>query len=244
MSGLIAAGSIVLGPTGGGSSGPTTLPEYLASIGKATWYGGFIAPNNLFSDIANTVAVTTDGASWRNWLTYQSAGGFSASFGQSTGSRRCALGTSRNGKPGVYGDGVDWYATLSSTTELNRQHTVLMSAWITCAAGPPCLYSHNNQQMRLICPTSVGSMPTFYAASTSQGVKANHVLQGTPVDASTFAARMGWSTDAANSAYYNFSPNLFRSSTDAAYSSSTIHELWFVEKLTPAEITEALKFLA
>lgn len=41
-----------------------------------------------------------------------------------------------------------------------------------------------------------------------------------------------------------FFPNLFRSSTDAAYSSSTIHELWFVEKLTPAEITEALSFLA
>ena len=241
---LYLPGSVVLGPCLSGTPAPSSLPAYLTSIGKGSWYGGFKAPLLLFSDISNTVPVTTDGASWRNWLTYQSAGGFSASFGQSTGSRRCALGTSRNGKPGVYADGVDWYATLNSTTELNRQHTVLMSAWITCAAGPPCLYSHNNQQMRLVCPTTVGGMPTFYGASTSQGVKANHVLQGTPVDASTFAARMGWSTDAANSAYYNFSPNLFRSSTDAAYSSSTIHELWFVEKLTPAEITEALKFLA
>jgi len=244
MSGLIAAGSIVLGPTGGGSSGPTTLPEYLASIGKATWYGGFKAPNNLFSDISNTVAVTTDGASWRNWLPSWTAGGFSASFGQSTGSRRCALGTSRNGKPGAYGDGVDWYATLSSTTELNRQYTILMSAWVTCAAGQPCLYSQNGNSVRYSCPASISGMPVFYGASGQLGVRANHVSQGTPVDASTFANRMGWSTHEGSTQHYNTAPNLFRSSTDAAYSASTIHELWFVEKLTPEEITEALKFLA
>lgn len=227
-----------------GSSAPGTLTDYLTSIGKASWYGGYKAPLQLFSDISNTVPVTTDGTTWRNWLPNWSAGGWSASFGQSTGSRRCALGTSRNGKPGVYADGVDWFATLSSTTALNLQHTVLMSAWVTCAAGPPCLYSHANQAMRFNCPTAMGNSPSVYGSSSKKDTNANLVQQVTPVDGSSYSLRIGWSTDPASTQHHNNAPNLFRSSTDAAYSSSTIHELWYVPWLTPAEITNALQFLA
>lgn len=227
-----------------GASEIATLPAYLTSISKDSWYGGFIAPDNLFSDIANTIPVTTDNASWRNWLPSWTAGGFAASFGQSTGSRRCALGLSRNGKPGVYGDATDWYAGLDSTTELNRQHTVLISAWVKCASGPPCLYSQNNLAMRLNCSIAMGNLPSVWGSSTKKDTNANVVHQWSPVDASSYACRVGWSTEPSSTQHHNNAPNLFRSSTGAAYSDSTIYELWYVPWLNPAEITQALKYLA
>lgn len=220
------------------ASPPGTLPAYLTSIGKDSWYGGFLAPNNLYSDISNTIPVTTDGAAWRNWLPYQSAGGFSASFGQTTGSRRCALGTSRNGKPGVYANGVDWYASLDSTTALNRPYTVLMSAWVPMTAITG-IYSHNISSHALLSSTGT---PTIRANGVS-GPSVESVFQSTPpASGTTIACRIGWSTN--GTGHYNNSPNLFRFSNNQAYSDSTIHELWFTERLTAAEITEALKFLA
>lgn len=239
---IYITGSTLVGPRAAG--GAANLPAYLQSIGKASWYGGYKVPLQLFSDIGNTTLVTTDNAAWRNWLPNWSAGGWSASFGQSNGPRRCAYGASRNGKPGIYADGVDWFANLSSTTALNLQHTVLISAWVTCAAGPPCLYSHANQAMRYECPTATGNQSSVFAASTKKNFNASHVQQATPVDASSYALRIGWSTDPASTQHHNNAPNLFRSSSDANYSSSTIYELWFVPWLTPAEITDALKFLA
>lgn len=236
---LYLPGSIQIGPRAGGS-GPATLPDYLASIGKDSWYGGFKAPYQLFSDIANTVPVTTDGAAWRNWLANWSAGGFSASFGQSTGSRRCALGLSRNGKPGVYGDGVDWYANLSSTTEINRSHTVLISAWATFGANNQ-IYSHNHLNMHFKVPVSSNSEPTLYAAS-GYGSLIEKVVETTPVNGTTAAFRVGWSS--VGSAFYNNAPNIFRNSLGSGYTDSTIYELWYVPRLTPAEIIAALKYLA
>ena len=221
-----------------GAAAPATLPAYLTSIGKASWYGGFRAPDQLFSDIANTVPVTTDGASWRNWLPNWTAGGFAESFGQSTSFRRLALGTSRNGKPGVYGDGVDWYATLSSSTVLNRQYTVLLSSWTT-ATGNMALYSHNVHSMAFRSNGSANE-PLVYA-NGALGITVEKVIESTPVDASTCAHRVGWSTS--GTIHYNAAPSLLRRSDNTMFSNSTVHEIWFTERLTAKEISAALKYL-
>lgn len=222
-----------------GSSAPGTLPEYLASIGKASWYGGFKAPHQLFSDIANTVPVVTDGAGWRNWLANWSAGGFNAYFTQSTGSRRPALGTNRNGLPGVYGDATDWRAGLDSTTALNRSYTLLMSCWSTMT-GSSGVFSHNNNTHSFRTQSSVAD-PLVYANSTG-GITVPKVIECTPVSGTTAKHRVGWSTVGTN--HYNNAPSILCLSNNSILTDSTIYELWFTETLTTAEITQALKYLA
>lgn len=242
---LYLPGSVIVGPQTLGTPAPTSLAAYLVSIGKASWYGGYLAGVSMFSSSAGGgSAVSTNGDNVGSWLPYQSAGGWNARFDQSNSSKRPVYGTNRNGKPGVYGNATDWFLLLNSSTDLNLPYTVLISAWVTCAAGPPRLYSHNNQAMAFTCPTAMGLQPSVYASSSKRDTNANHLLQATPIDASSVSYRMGWSSATGSTQHYNNSPYLLSSSTGANYSDSTIYELWFVPWLTPAEITGALRFLA
>ena len=238
---LIVPGSMQIGPRPSGSSAPATLPEYLASIGKGSWYGGFRAGLQQFSDFDNLVPVTADGASVRNWLANWSAGGFSASWGQSTGSRRPAYGTSRNGKPGIYGDGTDWYMTLNSPTALDRTHTVLLSTW-TSVFVYGRFYSHGANNSSFQCPNNTTTQPTFLINGTTGGVTQNTVLEQTAVSGSTSAHRCGWST--VGTGFYGSAPTLFRSTAGIVYTANTIHEIWLIgAELTPREISAALSYL-
>ena len=230
-----------IGVVNAGSSAPSTLADYLTSIGKDSLYGRFKAPDNLYSDISNTVPVTTDGASWRSWLPYQSAGGFSAYFTQATGTRRCALGLSRNGKPGVYGDGIDWYAALNSTTVLNLTHTVLISTWATFVTNGH-IYSHSNNQMQFRAPMALANDPIVTVAAAS-GSAVSKVVEATPVGSTTASFRAGFVSS--GTTFYNTAPNIFRNSGGTSFTDSTIYEIWLIgAALTPREISAALQYLA
>lgn len=242
---LYLPGSVVVGPQSTGTSAPSSLTAYLTSIGKASWYGGYLAGVNMFTASAGGgSAVTTNGESVGSWLPYKSTGGWNSRFDQSNSSKRPVYGTNRNGKPGVYGNATDWFLVLNSSTALNQPYTLLLSAWVTCAAGSPRLYSHNNQAMAFYCPTTMGLQPQVNASSSKRDTNANHVFQASPVDASTVSYRMGWSSAPGSTQHYNNAPYLLSSSAGTSYTDSTIYELWFVPWLTPAEISDALRFLA
>ncbi len=235
-------GSVVLGPQSSGTAAPASLTAYLASIGKASWYGGYLAGVSMFSSSSGSgSAVTTDGATVGSWLPYLSAGGWTSLFGQGNSAKKPRFGTNRNGKPGLYGDADIRNCTLNSNTALNLNYTVLMSAWVTFASGAR-VFSHYTNSMEFVCPASSTASPVIYTSSTAYAASASSVIQTVPVNSTTSAYRVGWSST--GTGHYNSSPALFSASNNTSYSSSTIHELWFVPWLTPSEISMALTFLA
>lgn len=239
MAGLVMNGSMVLGPSPGA---PVDLPAYLASIGKADWYGRFLPGLNMYASSADLLTpVTTDGASVGQILPYQTAGGFSAVFRQTNNALRPVFGTARNGKPGIYGNGVDWFMSLSSTTELNRTYTLLVSAWVTYAANG-YVYSHGLSKVSY--RVAVGT--TGDIALSADGLFGSIVtksIETTPVSGATAAFRSGHVSSGAG--FYNVAPDLFRYSNGTNYTNSTIHEIWLIgAALTPREISGSLKYLA
>jgi len=239
---LHLSGSLILGPRpsgSGGSSAPATMAAYLTSIGKDSWYGQYLAGTNMTATSAGAGgAVTTDGSSVGSWLVNQSAGSFSAMFHQTSSSKRPTYGTSRNGKPGIYGDSTVYWLFLNSTTALNLSHTVLMSVWSTTTSGQ-YVYSHNGNNIAF-----KGAPPEQAFTAGVTGNQVESVLSCAPVASTTGAMKLGISTSGSGTAYYNNAPNLFRMSSATNYSDYTIHELWFTPRLTAAEMTAALKFLA
>ncbi len=237
---LYLPGAVTLGPRSSGTSVPSTLVAYLASIGKDSWYGGFLAGVNMTSSSAGGgSAVSTNGASLGSWLPNYSAGGWNALFSQGSSPKKPAFGTNQNGKPGIFGDGSDQFFTLNSTTALNLPHSVLISAWTPQSSG--CLYSHNVKTIAYLTGSGTDMDPSIY----SGGLRNNQVpklLQSTPSTSTTASIKVGISS--VGSAFYNTAPNLFRQSDNSLFTASTIHELWFVPQLTPAELAMALTYLA
>jgi hypothetical protein len=237
---LYLPGSVVLGPRGSGTSPPSSLTAYLASIGKASWYGGYLAGVNMTSSGAGSgTTVTTNGASVGSWLPNKTAGGWTALFSQGSGPKKPLFGTNQNGKPGIYGDGYDFFLSLNSTTALNLPHSVLISASTLQDSG--CLYSHNARTLAYVNGVSTDVDPSLYSGA----VRNNQVpkaLLSTPTTSTTASIKVGISS--IGTAFYNTAPNLFRQSDATAYTASTIHELWFVPQLTPAEMGVALTYLA
>ncbi|RLS34366.1 MAG: hypothetical protein DWH81_15500 [Planctomycetota bacterium] len=237
---LYLPGSVVLGPRGSGASAPSSLTAFLASIGKASWYGGFQAGVNMFSATAGGgSSVTTNGANVGSWLPNNTAGGWTAVFNQGSSPKKPMYGTSRNGKPGIFGDADGLHFSFNSTTALNLPHTVLISAWTSQDSG--CLYSHNTRTIAYLNGASTDGDPNIY----SGGVRNNQVakaLISTPATSTTASIKVGISST--GSAFYNTAPNLFRQSDATAYTNSTIYELWFVPWLTPSEANVALTYLA
>lgn len=237
---LYLHGSALLGPRSSGTSAPSSLLAYLASIGKASWYGGYLAGVNMFSSTNGAgSAVTTNGTNIGSWLPNNSAGGWASAFNQGSSPKKPLYETSLNGKPGIHGDGSDMYFSLSSTLPLNLAHTVLISAWTSQDSG--CLYSHNARTIAYINGASADGDPNVY----SGGVRNNQVakaLISTPATSTTASIKVGISST--GSAFYNTSLNLFRQSDATTYTNSTIYELWFVPWLTPSEMNVALTYLA
>ena len=238
----IRAGSRFIGPrSAGGSSAPSDLPAYLASIGKASFYGGYRGGLNMWGSADTSSPVTGSGQTVRRWVPNWTAGGFSAEWTQSNSPKRPTYGSSRNGKPGIYGDGSGWLFTLNSITALNLPYTVLMSAWATFEANGT-LYSHSDRQVQLRVPIGLTNDPITYVVTASGSSNAKAV-ETTPVDSTTAAIRAGLVSS--GSAYYGTAPTLFMNSNGTANpTSSTIHECWLIgAALTPREISTALQYL-
>jgi hypothetical protein len=236
LAGLVVNGAMTLGPAPTGSSGPTTLPEYLTSISKDSLYGGYRAGLNMYGSADNSSPVS-DGQSVRRWVANWTAGGWAAEFTQGSSPKRPVYGASRNGKAGIYGDGTDWYLELNSTTVLNRDYTLLLSLWLPRDGF--AIYSHNVARLRVNAGTATNA-PRIYANNVDND-QATCTVQRAAATSTTCAAKVA--INSSGTLHYNTASNLFRQSDAANFSPGTIHELWFVPQLTAEEQRVALGHL-
>jgi hypothetical protein len=236
---LHAASSLVLGPTATSGSSPSTLSELLDSFG-VTWYGGFRRGLLQYSVAANQdTPATSEGNSVGQWCASWTAGGFSAKWVQTSNSKRPTYMTSW-GTQGIMGDATSTWLQLDSTTELNRDHTVLIAVTMPILSGARA-YSHNNNRMAVVSATSLSSMPTIYSNNLA-GQQASPVMETTTHDATASHFRLGWRSG--GTGHYDTVPNLLRGSNATNYSESLLTEVWLIgAHLTNDQICQCLPFL-
>lgn len=228
-----------VGVLNAGATAPATLPAYLASIGKASWYGYFRRGLGMFSESAGITPVTTFGASVGCWVPSVTAGGFSARFVQTTNSKRPSY-MSVYGTSGIQGDATTTWLQLDSTTALNRDYTVFISATALADAGG--LYSHNGSQMRASLPGGTTGPVSIYVAGVA-GMTVQSVISVAPVNSTTAGFRIGWKS--AGSSFYNTAPNLMRLSGNSNYTEACFADVLIVgEHMTPEQIAGAIPYLA
>lgn len=222
-----------------GSSSPSTLAQYLDSLG-ITWYGGFRRGLNQFSSYANQdTPANTLGNSVGQWAPNWTAGGFSAKFIQTTNSKRPSY-MSSFGTTGIMGDATTTWLNLDSTSALNRDHTVLIATTMPVLSSART-YSQNVNRMGLISANAGSSLPRVFS-DNNEGPPANPVMACTYYDASSTRYKIGWRS--AGTGYYDNAPNLFRSSSAGNYSEALISELWLIGgQLTNDQISQCLPFL-
>lgn len=234
--------SLQIGPrpvAGGGGAGD--IPELLDSFG-VSWYGGFRQGLNQFASYADQLTpAVTPGNSVGQWAPSWTAGGFSAKFVQTTNSKRPSY-MNWYGRTGILGDATTVWLNLDSTTDLNRDHTVLLAAAVP-AASNTSVYSHSGSRMRFQAMTSSTNptSPPIWADNVV-GMSVTSALSSFPIDATTAGYRVGWRS--VGTGFYNNAPNLLRLSTGSGYSESLITEVWLIgQHLTADQIAQCLPFL-
>lgn len=230
---LLIDGSLQIGPRGAASI--TTVPEYLASISKNSWYIGYVAGSGMASNSDGSGTVSDGGAVGKWSPIYYTSGLDTVAFTQATSGNRPAYGASRNGLPGIYGDASAWHMNLNSTTQLNGSYTVLIKAWTVLETAH--VYSHNSNGVAW--STATTTQDQFIVNSVQTQVSKSVFY--TPVPSTTQVANVGWSTT--GTAHNGFAPRILMRTSGTAPSSSTIHTLWLVPVLTASEIRGALAFL-
>lgn len=238
MAGLVVTGSVVLGPSGG-SLEPSTLAEYLDSLG-VTWYGGFRRGLLQYSVSTDQLTPANNvGESVGQWCASWTAGGFSAKFVQTNNSKRPA-NESVYGTTGIRGDASSVWLNLDSTSALNRDHTVLIATTMPVLSGART-YSHNTNRMGIVSASSGTTLPTVYANNVGSQAS-SPVMEVTYYDATASRYRIGWRSS--GTSHYDNAPNLFRSSAASNYSEAVITEVWMIgSHLTNDQILRCLPFL-
>ena len=236
---IILPGSMQLGPRG--SSSPATMAAFLSSIGKSSWYGGFLQGQGLVANSDGSGGAVSSGGAVGCWATSQSAGGFSAKWIQATSASRPGYSTSLSGLgPVVYGNGSSWSLYLDSATALNRDCTILISLETTAASG--YLFTQNGDQWSWYI--SGNSDPQLYYSTTEVGsalaqAHRNDTLSGAA--AWQRARRVAISSGASTSRYG--SPMRILGGASGYFTGSRFAEIWVTEKLTSLECTKALTYL-
>lgn len=238
---LVINGSHTLGPAASGS-GITTLPAYLASIGKNSFYARFVAGTGMFvnSDLTGgAVALNGTVGSWQSEAANTS--NFTAYFAQSASGDR-PLYAAANSVNSLYASGNatgdSRHMDLNSTSALNGAYTVLVRHPLL-ARDSKAPYSHNNTQFYYSSSTGAGSfLAAVSAGGSSAADQAIHVVRNTPA---TTSGNCIVGVSQTGTGHNGFAPRLFRRST--AYSASAISELWFTPQLTAAELDAAMDFV-
>ena len=246
MSGLISAGSIVLGPTGGGSSGPTTLPEYLASIGKNSWYARFIVGTDLWTGTNLTgSAVTLDSATTIGSWGYDTANtsNFTAYWTTTGGTTAQPYYKTQNGVGAVVGTGNSngagdqRYMQLTSTTALNGAYSMIVRVPLLYRDSKS-VYSHNGTTVYFSSAAGAGTLISVAASGQSAIDQIIHVVRSTP---GTSSANCLIGISQTGTGHNNFAPYLGRRSS--AYGESAVREIWFTPQLTATELDNAMVFV-
>ena len=242
---LIVPGSMQIGPRPSGSSAPATLPEYLASIGKNSWYARFVAGTNMWTGATlNGSAASLNGnvGSWG--VDSSNTSNFSAYWTQSTGGNQPYY-RAANGINSLYavennpsGAAETRHLQLSSTTALNGDYTVIVRHPIL-ARDSRTPYSHN--ATAFYWTTSTGSGQFLSGMGAGGSTSADQIIWVTRNTPGSSSGNCIIGISQTGTGHNNNAPYLLRRST--TYSSSAISEIWFTPQLTVTELDAAMTFI-
>lgn len=232
-----------IGVLNAGSSAPSTLPAYLASIGKNSWYARFIAGTNMWTGATlNGSAASLNGTVGSWGVDSGNTSNFSAYWTQASAADQpyyqAANGVNSLYAPTNAGAGDSRHMQLSSTTALNGAYSLLIRVPYM-ARDNRWFYSHNGAHFGVSSLT--GSNNLFTATSNNSAV----------MDQITCAVRNAAGTSSGNAligitqsgtGHNNSAPYLLKRSSQ--YSSSGISEIWLMPALTANEIDAAMTFVS
>lgn len=238
---LVVNGSHVLGPAASGS-GITTMPAYLASIGKNSWYARFVAGTNMFVNADLTggaVALNGTVGSWQAEAANTS--NFTAYFTQSASGDR-PLYAAANGVNSLYASGNatgdSRHMDLNSTTTLNGNYTVIARHPLL-ARDSKSPYSHNGTAVYWGSAAGGGNLLAAVGANgTAVADQVTHVVRNF---AGTSSGNCIIGVSQTGTGHNGFAPRLLRRST--SYSASAISEIWFMPVLTDVQLDAAMAFI-
>ncbi len=235
---ILIPDSLQIGPRAAGS--PSTLTDYLTSIGKAGSFSRFLASSGLAPNSDGSGGAVADGGAVGYWTPIQQAG-LNIKFIQATSANRPAYGASRDGTPGVYGNASSWWLALDSTTAMNGAHSLLISGLLPAEAATP--YSANITQFALTTITT-GAEPILFTNSQLLGNQLPHVWRK-EWKSGVSANRVRFGVAVSGTAHNNNAPNILRRSNNTNFSSGTIFEIVLIgAPLTAAELDQAVQYLA
>lgn len=238
---LVVNGAHVLGPAA--SSSIATLPAYLASIGKNSFYARFVAGTGMYVNSDKTGgAVALNGAvgSWE--ADPANTSNFTAYFAQSAGTDR-PLYAAANGVNSLYALtnstlSDSRYMELNSTSALNGAYTVLCRHPLL-ARDNRSPYSHNGTQVYWNSGTGAGSL--FSAAGAAGTTAVDQIIWVVRNTAGTSSGNLVIGVSQTGTGHNGFAPRLLRRTS--SYSASAISELWFMPQLTALELDAAMTFI-
>lgn len=228
-----------------GSSAPSTLPAYLTSIGKDSWYAQYVAGTNMWTGATlNGSAVSLNDALGSWGVNSSNTSNFSAYWTQSTSGDR-PFYRAANGINSLYaiensptGAQETRHLQLSSSTALNGQYSMLMRIPIL-ARDSRTLYSHNGTNVAIISGSGSNLLLNLYANNSQIADQIVSVARNT-AGTSSGSCLVGLSQT--GTGHNNSAPYLLRRSTQ--YSSSAISEIWFTPQLTANELDAAMTFIS
>jgi hypothetical protein len=230
----------------------TTMPDYLASIGKNSWYARFAAGVNMWSGAtlngtAATIVVPPANAGNGNVGSWGSDPAntlnFTAYWAYSGGLSNCPYYAVSNGINSLVGTGNDngdaRYLDLNSTTALNGNYSILVRHPVL-ARDNRTPYSHNGTAVYWGTSTGAGSILAGVGANgTTAADQVTWVLRNAP---GTSSGNCIIGVSQTGTGHTGFAPRLFRRTT--SYSITSISEIWLMPLLTAPELDGAMTYLA
>lgn len=234
---ILTPGMTTLGPAGGSSI--TTLPAYLASIGKNSFYARFVAGTNMYVNADKTGgSPTLDSGTVGSW-DYDAANtsNWSAYWSQSNAADRPRYMTA-GGVASIAGNADSHHIDLNSTTALNGTYSVLIK-YTLLARDSRALFSHNVTACHI--SSSAGSAQLFSIAANGASV-ADQIIQVSRNSPGTSSGKGIVGVTQNGTGHNGTAPRLFRRSS--TYSNSAISEIWFMPALNAEELDDAMTFIA
>jgi hypothetical protein len=233
---------------GGGSSAPATLPEYLASIGKDSWYATFEVGTDLWTGTNGTGSnITLDSSTNVGSWVSQAANtkNFSAYWTTSGGATQQPFYKTLNGRPAIVGTGNSdgtgdqRYMLLSSATALNGPYSALFKV-AHLYRDNKSFYSHNGTAVYMQSSSGGGSLLGGLGANAvTVADQITHVGKNAP-GASSGICVFGISQPHV-SAHNGFAPYLCRRLS--TYGQTAISKVCFTPLLAADELDVAMTYL-
>ena len=228
-----------------------TLPAYLASIGKNSWYARFVAGTNMWTGqtlngSASTIVTPPANAGSGNVGSWgpdsANTSNFTAYWSTGVGASTYPYYAVSNGINSLVATGNDngdaRYMDLTSTSALNGAYTVIVRhPFLARDSKTP--YSHNGTAIYWATSTGAGSIFSAVSASgTNASDQVIWVLRNTPA---TSGGNCVFGLSTTTTGHNGFAPRLFRRTTN--YSVTSFSELWFTPQLTAVELNAAMAFI-